>query len=260
MGNTCYTNFLPFTIDDFERHLYVYYFNGIKQYPRIEKNFKFSSDGPVQGNNFLHIILAVMPRGDTRSLSADLRERIHGIEAQHTSCTQIGNCTPYWSTSDMCSIFHGCLVVPFIFMRKLLVSKVEIWIRWEYPTRTRGTDFRRMLSATKDILTPFYWRLKAPQRNKHQSEFHLFIIVYFIYFWHFEINLIMFTSIRSTWVQNLRTFPTTTRIVLKWTRTVKLMVGEYQGKYFKTSFTIRNKQTEYVTYSYLIYSAHICHH
>ena len=29
MGDTCYPNFVPFTMDEFERHLYIYYFNGL---------------------------------------------------------------------------------------------------------------------------------------------------------------------------------------------------------------------------------------
>ena len=29
MGDTCYPNFVPFTMDEFERNLYLYYFNGL---------------------------------------------------------------------------------------------------------------------------------------------------------------------------------------------------------------------------------------
>ena len=98
--------------------------------------------------------------GDTRSLSDALHGRIRGSQSQHASCIQIGNCTPSWSTSDICSIFHGCLIVTFMLMRKLVVSKVVMCIRWEYTTITRGAAFSRMLSATEDILMFFFeeWR------------------------------------------------------------------------------------------------------
>ena len=77
-------------------------------------------------------------RGDTRSLSADLRASIRKIKYQHASCIQIVNCTPSWITSYICSIFHGCLVVPYLLTRKRLVSKVDMWIILEYHTRTTG--------------------------------------------------------------------------------------------------------------------------
>ena len=35
VGNTCYPNFLPFMMDEFERHLYLYYCNGLNTYPKI---------------------------------------------------------------------------------------------------------------------------------------------------------------------------------------------------------------------------------
>ena len=53
----------------------------------------------------------------------------------------------------MCSILHGRLVVPFMLTRKIFVSKLDMWIRREYPTRTRGAGFSWMLSPTEDILT-----------------------------------------------------------------------------------------------------------
>ena len=66
-----------------------------------------------------------------------------------------------------------------------------------------------------------------------------------------------FNLIISTGVQNLRTFPTPTIILLKCKGYVELMVREYRGKYCKPSFTVRKQQVEYGEYSDLIYSAHI---
>ena len=53
MGDTCDPNFVLFTMDDFERHLYLYYFDGINPYPRIQMQFKSRSTDTVQGNDFL---------------------------------------------------------------------------------------------------------------------------------------------------------------------------------------------------------------
>ena len=65
------------------------------------------------------------------------------------------NGTPSWSTCYLCSILHSLLVVLLMLTSKWLVSKVGRWIRWKYPTRMKGTDFRRMLPVTEDILTLF---------------------------------------------------------------------------------------------------------
>ena len=54
MGDTCYPNFVPLMMDEFERHLYLYYFNGLKPPPSIQMDFKSISDDPVKDNNFLH--------------------------------------------------------------------------------------------------------------------------------------------------------------------------------------------------------------
>ena len=56
MGDNCYTIFVPFTMDAFERHAYMYYFNGLNPYLRIEMNFKSISDDIVQGNDLLQIV------------------------------------------------------------------------------------------------------------------------------------------------------------------------------------------------------------
>ena len=93
--------------------------------------------------------------GNTRSISAALHARNRGSEYQHASCIQIVDCNPYWSISYLCSIFHGFLVVTLLLMCKWLVSKVDIWIGWESPTRTRGAGFRQILSATKYIISLF---------------------------------------------------------------------------------------------------------
>ena len=54
MVDTCYPNFLPFAMDEFERHLYLYYFNGPKPYLMKQMMFKSSSTDLVQGNDFLY--------------------------------------------------------------------------------------------------------------------------------------------------------------------------------------------------------------
>ena len=56
MVDTCYPIF-SFTMDEFERNLYLYHFNGINPSPRIEMKFKLNSDNPVQGDDFLKISL-----------------------------------------------------------------------------------------------------------------------------------------------------------------------------------------------------------
>ena len=53
MGDTCYPYFVIFMMDEFERHLYIYYFNYLNPSQRIHMKFKSSSYDPVQGNNFL---------------------------------------------------------------------------------------------------------------------------------------------------------------------------------------------------------------
>ena len=70
---------------------------------------------------------------DTRSLSADLRARIRGSQYWHASCIKILNCTYSWITSYQCSILYGCLVDLFLLMIKWFISKLDKWIRLEYP-------------------------------------------------------------------------------------------------------------------------------
>ena len=41
-------------MDEYERNLYLYYFNVIKSSPRIEMKFNPSISDLVQGNEFLH--------------------------------------------------------------------------------------------------------------------------------------------------------------------------------------------------------------
>ena len=53
MVDTCYPNFVPFMMDEFEHHLYLYYFNGLNPSHMIHVKFKYSSDDHVQGNDFL---------------------------------------------------------------------------------------------------------------------------------------------------------------------------------------------------------------
>ena len=92
--------------------------------------------------------LASMLWGDTRILNDSLCSRIYRIQYLHASCIQIGNCTPYRSTSYLCSIFHGLFVVTFLLMIKILASKSYMWIILEYTPRMRESDFRPMISAT----------------------------------------------------------------------------------------------------------------
>ena len=54
MGDTYYPNCVLFTMDGFERHLYLYYFNGLTPSLEIQMNFKPRSFDPMQGNNLLH--------------------------------------------------------------------------------------------------------------------------------------------------------------------------------------------------------------
>ena len=53
MGDTNFPNFVLFTIDEFERNLYLFYLNGMNTYPRIEMKFNTSSADPVQCNKSL---------------------------------------------------------------------------------------------------------------------------------------------------------------------------------------------------------------
>ena len=67
---------------------------------------------------------------EKRILSAPLRSRIREIQSQQASCILIVNWTPYSITSYLCLVFHGCLVVPFLLMRKLFFPKLGMCIRW----------------------------------------------------------------------------------------------------------------------------------
>ena len=65
---------------DFEQHLYFYYSNGLNPSPRIEMKIKTSSDDPLQVNNSLNNYSSEIMQGDTRILSADYRDMIHGSQ------------------------------------------------------------------------------------------------------------------------------------------------------------------------------------
>ena len=54
MGDTCYPNFVPFMMDEFEIHLYIHYFNCLNPSLRIQMKFKYSIIDTVKGNNFMH--------------------------------------------------------------------------------------------------------------------------------------------------------------------------------------------------------------
>ena len=53
MVDTCYPNFMPLSMDEFERHLYLYYGNGLNPSLRIYKNFNPSSAYTAQEKDFL---------------------------------------------------------------------------------------------------------------------------------------------------------------------------------------------------------------
>ena len=67
VGDTCYPCFVSLTMDEFESHLYIYYFNGLKPSPMINMNSKHSNDDTVQGRDILQIRLVTMLWGDTWS-------------------------------------------------------------------------------------------------------------------------------------------------------------------------------------------------
>ena len=53
-ADTCYPNFVLSTMDEFEQHLYLYYFNGLNPSPRIHMKLKYSSADPVKVKYFLN--------------------------------------------------------------------------------------------------------------------------------------------------------------------------------------------------------------
>ena len=54
MGDTYYPNCVLFTMDEFERNLYLYYFNGVNPSLSIDIKFKHISVDTMQGKYFLH--------------------------------------------------------------------------------------------------------------------------------------------------------------------------------------------------------------
>ena len=60
MGDNFCPNSVPFTMDEFERNLYLSYFNGLNPPPRIQMKFKSISADPVQGKTLLNIVLLKM--------------------------------------------------------------------------------------------------------------------------------------------------------------------------------------------------------
>ena len=46
-----YPRFKPFNIDEFEKHLYLYYYNGLNPSPQVQ--MKFRSADVVQGSKFI---------------------------------------------------------------------------------------------------------------------------------------------------------------------------------------------------------------
>ena len=111
----------------------TYTFNILMVLTRSQGN-RWSSSPAVlimcrEMNSCTNVLIAIL-WGNIRILNSDVRARIRGIQYQHASCIQIGNCTPSWITYYLCYILHGWLVMTFLLMRKLLASKVHMWIRW----------------------------------------------------------------------------------------------------------------------------------
>ena len=187
-------------MDNFEHHLYLYYFNSLNSSPKIQMKFKYISADTVQVNNFLH----------TRF--------VHNFVRRHEEYKCWFECQDLWKPiwtyklypnlnlypflNQILSVFHfswllGCVLSIYekiISFKGKHVDKMIIFYK-----NGGGGGFRRTLSATEDILTPFYWGMKSYKRNTHQWDFHLYILVYFIYFYRFAINYMNFTSRISTW-------------------------------------------------------------
>ena len=129
-GYICYQQFGTFTKDDFERNLYLYYFNGLFH----TQGCIWSSSTTVlilcRARTYFTKFLFTTQWGNTRSLRSDLCARLYGSQYQHASCIQIIKFTSSWIIYYLCSIFNDCLVVPFMLTSKRLFSKVEMWIIW----------------------------------------------------------------------------------------------------------------------------------
>ena len=53
LGDTCYPSFMSLTMEEFDSHLYLYYFNGLNPSPMIKMKSKYNNSDTVQGNDFL---------------------------------------------------------------------------------------------------------------------------------------------------------------------------------------------------------------
>ena len=104
MDDTCYSNFVLFTMDKFERHLYIYHINGLKQSPRIYMKVKSISAYIVQGNNFLqenvvHNALGINKKFKFCFAFQDLWKPI-------TACKLYTNCKLYPLLKNILYVFH----------------------------------------------------------------------------------------------------------------------------------------------------------
>ena len=62
-GYKFYPSFQNISVDEFENHLYLYYFNGLNPSPRVQMKFRSPNQDPVQGSTFIHLVF-----GPTASL------------------------------------------------------------------------------------------------------------------------------------------------------------------------------------------------
>ena len=96
MGDTCYPNSVPFTMDEFERHLYLFYHNSLNLLPRIHMNFKSSSVDPVQVKDFLNKIFG------------------HNYVRRHKDFECCFDCQYPWKPIPKCKLYPNWKLYPFL--------------------------------------------------------------------------------------------------------------------------------------------------
>ena len=134
--------FLTLTMYEFERNLYMYYFNCIKPPPKIDMKLNPVSSDPVQVNNFLNNDFGI----NSKSQHNQFKCCFACQDPRNTILTR--NVYPNWKLyplpKQILSVYHFLCLLDFSFllMSKILVLKVYTWIRWEYSTRTRGAAFK----------------------------------------------------------------------------------------------------------------------
>ena len=53
-GCKFYPTLQHFSVDEFENHLYMYYFNGLNPSPRVQMKLRYPNQYPVHGSTFIH--------------------------------------------------------------------------------------------------------------------------------------------------------------------------------------------------------------